>query len=165
MGNRFSLTKTERYRRDLEMARLYQDEWWSTEELSREFDITPGYVGTLLRNVGVELRKGKSRLPNVRKYLAKHPEDAELESHALIRRVLIDMLGGKCTWGDCNVDDHRMLQIDHIVPIKNSKRRSTRWYGPVKTGNTEGLQLLCANHHSLKSHQNNEYRHTEVVHE
>jgi 5-methylcytosine-specific restriction endonuclease McrA len=67
------------------------------------------------------------------------------------RRVrALDMLGSKCAV--CGNEDHRVLQIDHIIELNGKKRiPHTSLHASIIAGNTDNLQLLCANCHAIKT--------------
>ena len=72
------------------------------------------------------------------------------------RSVVLKSMGGKCK--KCGYNDSIALQIDHIKP--QLALREDRWSGMrlvnrIYRGiiSTEGLQLLCANCHSIKTYK------------
>ena len=70
------------------------------------------------------------------------------------RQRVIKLLGGKCII--CKISDKAVLQIDHIVPIRqNSNQRMTlrRLYMAILRGDCslKNFQILCANCHMKKS--------------
>ena len=112
---------------------------------------------------GKEIRRRyieKARLSN-RKY--KKTERGKINNHMngrkrnqRLKKQLIDLLGGRCV--QCSITDIRMLQVDHINGYGNADRRL---HGPAglivyyirhtEEAKTK-LQVLCANHHSLKTY-------------
>lgn len=60
-------------------------------------------------------------------------------------------LGGKCVI--CGIDDIRVLQIDHINNDGQNDRSSRRreFHREIVEGKRSDLQILCANHHSIKN--------------
>lgn len=70
-----------------------------------------------------------------------------------LKRQAIMKLGGKCVVdGIAELD---VLEIDHIVPIKQAVRRGsgTTWYNAILKDRTDvsNLQVLCANCHRRKT--------------
>lgn len=71
-----------------------------------------------------------------------------------MRLKAIEILGGCCQ--ACGETDFRVLQIDHIVPLRrqiyNLNGRSSIF--DVVNGKIDlsTLQLLCANHHAIKTY-------------
>lgn len=57
------------------------------------------------------------------------------------------MLGGVCT--KCGQDDERILEIDHITPIRGNRKRSA--VGEALGTKGRGFQLLCVPCHKDKS--------------
>ena len=73
------------------------------------------------------------------------------------RKVAIEKLGSKCVVCGYN-ENIQALQIDHIEPQlralnQRAKTAGSFVYQQVATGklSTNGLQLLCANHHAIKT--------------
>ena len=78
------------------------------------------------------------------------------------RRTALEILGNRCI--RCGFDDVRALQIDHVNgrgygdPLASNTGTSaqTVYRKIALTGNTDGLQLLCANCNWIKRAENNE---------
>jgi len=72
-----------------------------------------------------------------------------------IRQKAIQALGGACIL--CGYTDVRALEIDHIIPMRNAKRRMNQvsLFLAVIRGETDNLQLLCANCHAIKTYDEN----------
>ena len=69
------------------------------------------------------------------------------------RKNIIDFLGGVCSVPGCGVTDCRMLEVDHVRGDGKSDRGNiTR----VKR-NPDRYQLLCANHHRVKTWEAGEH--------
>jgi 5-methylcytosine-specific restriction endonuclease McrA len=73
-----------------------------------------------------------------------------------MRRLAIEAMGGCCE--ECGFADHRALQFDHRTPIRRgrsglhkSAHSAEKTYRAVLAGKREGLQLLCANCHAIKT--------------
>ena len=71
-----------------------------------------------------------------------------------IRSEIINLLGGKCF--RCNVDDRRVLQIDHVNDDGKKERGrdgcSSVYYRKIKEGLIQGrddLRCVCANCHLI----------------
>lgn len=69
----------------------------------------------------------------------------------------VEMLGGKCSAEDCEVTDFRCLHIDHINPVLRKTSGVTSGINNsylVTRGKltTQEVQLLCANHHAIKTY-------------
>ena len=69
----------------------------------------------------------------------------------------VRILGGKCSNDNCTVTDFRCLHIDHILPIK---RKTGGGAGIVNSNlvvrgilTKKEVQLLCANHHAIKTYE------------
>ena len=76
------------------------------------------------------------------------------------RMQIIEILGGKCNWPGCDWSDYRALQVDHINGGGHVEIRKIGFDGVIRNvlnGNS-GYQLLCANHNSVKRHENGEWR-------
>lgn len=73
--------------------------------------------------------------------------------YARVRIESIRILGGKCKI--CKIDDYRVLQVDHIVPIGLGSRRLSNMqiFPKIVRGDypLDNLQLLCANCHMIKT--------------
>lgn len=70
------------------------------------------------------------------------------------RKIAHDLLGGKCR--NCGYKEHiQALQIDHIEPELRERDtwNSYKVVSKLARGiiGTEGLQLLCANCHAIKT--------------
>ena len=68
-------------------------------------------------------------------------------------------LGGECVV--CGYDDDRALHIDHVAGDGKHERRkiwagSTFYRHVVREAGSGKYQLLCSNHHDIKSHTNGE---------
>jgi 5-methylcytosine-specific restriction endonuclease McrA len=82
---------------------------------------------------------------------------AILRNQKIRRRIeVIKILGGKCAV--CGIKDYRVLEIDHIIPLNLGRRRKGldrssdyTYRHIIETGNTDNLQLLCANCHTIKT--------------
>lgn len=72
-----------------------------------------------------------------------------------IRKKAIQALGGTCIL--CGYSDVRALEIDHIIPLHQSKGRTNQvsLFLSVVRGETENLQLLCSNCHAIKTYNEN----------
>jgi 5-methylcytosine-specific restriction endonuclease McrA len=75
---------------------------------------------------------------------------------AKLRRQAIAAMGGCCQ--DCGFADQRALQFDHVTPIRRgrnglhkSAHTSDKVHRAVMRGQREGLRLLCANCHQIKT--------------
>lgn len=80
------------------------------------------------------------------------------EKRAQLRELAIQALGGKCA--HCGIIDSRVLQFDHDPPLGSGRKRPVQtasWFRKVIRGAIQGLQLLCANCHILKTRKNGEY--------
>lgn len=74
-----------------------------------------------------------------------------------LRLRAVAVLGNRCV--KCGFSDPRALQIDHIDGGGNKEARSggrPSIYRKIVRGNTDGYQLLCANHNWIKRAENNE---------
>jgi 5-methylcytosine-specific restriction endonuclease McrA len=77
------------------------------------------------------------------------------QNKAKYRAIVVEMFGGKCQ--KCNYSENiYAFQIDHIVPILRNKNRtdnSKQIWRKLALGkiSKDGLQLLCANCHSIKT--------------
>jgi 5-methylcytosine-specific restriction endonuclease McrA len=64
-------------------------------------------------------------------------------------------MGGKCS--HCGINDIRVLQIDHIVPLRrrtnglDRKDADTTLSMRIIRGNRDNVQVLCANCHLIKT--------------
>ncbi len=73
------------------------------------------------------------------------------------RKNSLTILGGKCVL--CGNSDYRVLQIDHIKPIRRSKTNPFAREGGTRirqmiangTRSKDNLQILCANCHQIKT--------------
>ena len=72
-----------------------------------------------------------------------------------IRQKAIQALGGACVL--CGYADVRVLEIDHIVTIRKSGHsiNQVSLFLAVIRGETDNLQLLCANCHAIKTYEEN----------
>lgn len=70
-----------------------------------------------------------------------------------LRQKAIQTLGGVCV--RCGYADARALEIDHIEPLRNSKRQlsQAQMLVDILRGNIDNLQLLCANCHAIKTYE------------
>jgi 5-methylcytosine-specific restriction endonuclease McrA len=67
------------------------------------------------------------------------------------RKEALVVLGGQCI--QCQCQDARCLQIDHIIPLQGKRRVAHKTlYLNVLRGKTENLQVLCANCHAIKTY-------------
>ena len=88
-------------------------------------------------------------------------EDMRARGHKYRKKVKArahEILGGKCA--RCGFADGRALQIDHIKPIGNKRRRgmsTVQLLRDVIKGEASNLQLLCANCNWIKRFENNEH--------
>jgi hypothetical protein len=101
------------------------------------------------------LVKSKENYIKYKDWYAKYGYKKENEK----RLELLDILGGRCI--KCNIDDWRVLQVDHINGGGNAERRSLKSphaYRKVILGNIEKYQLLCANCNWIKRYEENELR-------
>ena len=74
-----------------------------------------------------------------------------------VKLQALEQLGGVCT--RCGFNDHRALQIDHIQPVGSKKRHggmNTVALRRIARGETDNLQLLCANCNWIKRFENDE---------
>ncbi|HZU04228.1 MAG TPA: HNH endonuclease signature motif containing protein [Ktedonobacteraceae bacterium] len=91
-------------------------------------------------------------------WMAAHPEKTRRWKREWVRKLrqsAIEALGGACVL--CGYTDIRALEIDHITPIRNSKNRidNPSLFMSIVRGNTENLQVLCANCHAIKTYEEN----------
>lgn len=79
------------------------------------------------------------------------------------RSLAIAALGGKCE--ACGMDDERTFQIDHRERGGNDERRDKGQYRIYLSilENPAPYQLLCANCHAIKSHEERDYVYKSVV--
>lgn len=71
-----------------------------------------------------------------------------------VRNAVLDYMGGKCA--GCSIDDYRVLQIDHIEPeLRKAKDWTSKLVFSIYRDKTKanGLQLLCANCHAIKTNE------------
>ena len=84
----------------------------------------------------------------------KHYSDCELGAKERRTRVF-ELLGNKCSYPGCNWFHPDVLQIDHIIPAAITGRRMANWdlhmYILRMEHPENEFQLLCANHHRLKT--------------
>lgn len=73
--------------------------------------------------------------------------------------IIMDFLGGKCS--TCSISDKRVLQFDHISPIKRKhnnsswgRRTGSNLVSAILKGDEDlsNIQLLCANCHMRKTY-------------
>jgi 5-methylcytosine-specific restriction endonuclease McrA len=77
--------------------------------------------------------------------------EREKELNKLQRIKTLMLLGSRCVV--CGNYDQRVLEIDHILPLAGEKRiTSAQLYSSIIAGNTDNLQLLCANCHRIKTY-------------
>lgn len=80
------------------------------------------------------------------------------------RLELLELLGGAVC--ECGFDDIRALEIDHKNGGGNEHRKAmsshTRYAEYIKS-HLEEFQVLCANCHSIKTHENNEAKSRNVA--
>ena len=92
--------------------------------------------------------------------------EVQKKSRIKRRQDAISALGGKCTV--CNVDDWRVLEFDHIQPIQWCTNNLTKRNGQHNTNTVNQMvkdkldpttiyQLLCANHHKIKTIENQDF--------
>ena len=95
-----------------------------------------------------------------------HNPDTQRKSRMKLRRQAINYLGGCCV--DCGEDCHIVLEFDHIKGIKwrssglvkmNGQQNTNHINRMVKAGEDPNntFQLLCANCHKLKTHNNKDF--------
>lgn len=75
--------------------------------------------------------------------------DNELERKEKLRKECFGLLGGKCQ--NCGIDEADILEIDHIIPLRNEKIKRRDYYEIKK--HPEKFQLLCANCHKRKTNK------------
>ncbi|MGY4567109.1 5-methylcytosine-specific restriction endonuclease McrA [Bradyrhizobium sp. USDA 3256] len=75
-----------------------------------------------------------------------------------LRKEAIRLMGGK--YLDCGFDDERALEFDHIVPVRRGSSGvrpghdcGEALYRQIVRGKREGIQLLCANCHAIKTRE------------
>ena len=84
--------------------------------------------------------------------------------YAARRLAIVQALGGKCL--RCGINDHRVLDIDHIERKKKLKPKHRSYPTPVRLAlweqemqifedGSHNLQVLCANCHRLKTWSEN----------
>jgi 5-methylcytosine-specific restriction endonuclease McrA len=82
----------------------------------------------------------------------KREAEASKVRYFRLKQEAITILGGKCL--RCGCDDMRCLEIDHIVPVRGDRSvYGVKLYRSVTHGNTENLQVLCANCHAIKTYE------------
>lgn len=71
------------------------------------------------------------------------------------RARVLALLGNKCSFEGCTWDHPDVLEIDHINPLNNKENRISGYffldYVLKMEDPKQELQLLCANHHKLKT--------------
>ena len=67
----------------------------------------------------------------------------------------VAMLGGKCSIAECDITDYRCLEIDHTIPKLDNSQFGIKNSNLVVRGllTKDQVQLLCANHHSIKTYE------------
>jgi hypothetical protein len=77
-----------------------------------------------------------------------------------LRAMAITIMGGCCSRPGCGFDDPRALQFDHVKAVRrrlnggsNSAKSSDQLYRAIIRGERDGLQLLCANCHAIKTRE------------
>jgi hypothetical protein len=88
-------------------------------------------------------------------FCAKHLCNNRAYDRGLKQRK-IDSLGGKCVV--CGITDIRMLQIDHVNG--DGARRVTSF--AELRASPDRFQVLCANHHMLKTYEHGDQKHRKV---
>lgn len=82
----------------------------------------------------------------------------EARRYHRLRMEAVMALGGECVV--CGFDDERALHIDHVHGDgkHERKRKSGASYcvHVVREASSGRYQLLCSNHHDIKSHTNGE---------
>lgn len=68
------------------------------------------------------------------------------------RRRAIEKLGGACV--ECGITDFRVLEIDHVNGGggRDFKTRGYHMIHRAIVAGEQGFQVLCANHHAIKSY-------------
>ena len=70
--------------------------------------------------------------------------------HEAERILAYNILGNQCVI--CGNKDSWVLEIDHIIPLRNEKiHRGRTTYDEILNGNLKNVQLLCANCHKRKT--------------
>jgi hypothetical protein len=99
-----------------------------------------------------------SRAVETQSYRMRHPDYVERQHkhkrtvYYQLKQEAITVLGGKCC--HCQCSDIRCLEIDHIVPVRGDRSLyGVKLYRSVAQGNTEGLQVLCACCHAIKTYE------------
>lgn len=74
-----------------------------------------------------------------------------------VKKHLQSLLGGRCL--RCGIDDHRLLDFDHIDPLTKVMNISAKLHLNIETlkKEIEKCQLLCANCHRLKTIEQHEH--------
>lgn len=74
---------------------------------------------------------------------------AARERFQRLRAEMLDLLGGRCV--RCGYHDRRALEIDHLIPRKETRLKE--WHREMSNirEHPEQYQLLCANCHTIKS--------------
>jgi 5-methylcytosine-specific restriction endonuclease McrA len=82
----------------------------------------------------------------------KREAEASKRRYIRLKQEAITILGGKCC--RCSCDDIRCLEIDHIIPVRGDRNvYGVKLYRSITQGNTENLQVLCANCHAIKTYE------------
>lgn len=111
--------------------------------------------------VWMEQRRAKKRA-----YWATRGKSSQAANRAKRRQELLDrklhlqrFLGGVCK--QCGIEDHRLLDFDHIDPATKAFAISNNFYKPLGDlmAEVEKCQLLCANCHRLKTLAGKEQTH------
>jgi 5-methylcytosine-specific restriction endonuclease McrA len=91
----------------------------------------------------------------------KAPRASERER---LRALALQVAGGECV--HCHNKDPRVLHFDHVIPIMGSIRRPSPQavYRSVIEGSARGLQLLCANCHAIKIHEEGSRKFAHDIH-
>lgn len=97
----------------------------------------------------------KQKMPRVRS--AK----SLVEDRAKNRLAAISALGGACV--RCGISDDRVLEFDHITPLRRrssgvkSKSQESEIRKIARGQVVDGVQLLCANCHRIKTREGGEF--------
>jgi hypothetical protein len=114
---------------------------------------------------GQEMRKNYNNTPKARATKMRYKKSehgrtvtrlSALRRNRRLKQHLVNILGGKCV--ECGIIDIRMLEIDHINGGGTSDRRQRGPAGVILyyirniEEAKEKLQVLCANHHRVKTY-------------